>query len=41
MGSVPISLTIMYDNAGNQVVGTSNNVLNKIQYYQENFGIEA
>ncbi len=39
VGSIPIGLSLMIDNSGQGVVGLSSNVLNKIQYYQGEFGI--
>lgn len=38
-GNIPISQQIIYDNAGQSVVGTSAKVLNNIQYYDGEYGI--
>ncbi len=39
VGSIPIGLSLMIDNSGQGVVGLSSNILNKMQYYQGEFGI--
>lgn len=39
VGEIPLSLSIIYDNAGQSVVGTSDNILNPIRYNAGDFGI--
>lgn len=39
VGAIPVNRTIMIDNAGQSVVGTSAKVLNQIQYYAGEYGI--
>jgi hypothetical protein len=39
VGAIPVNESIIFDNAGNSVLGTSEKVLNRIQYYAGEWGI--